>query len=65
MFPHIHTNMNHTHLEVLGEAASEEDLVVVAQVEGQEGVQVEGQGGDLEEVREAEDEGGEPLSLQA
>lgn len=65
MFPHIHTNMHHTHLEVLGVAALEEDPVVVAQVEGQEGVQVEGQGGDLEEVREAEDEAADPLCLQA
>lgn len=47
-------------LEVLGVAALEEDLVVVAQVEAQEGVQVEGQGGDLEEVREAGDEAADP-----
>lgn len=56
----IHTNMHHTDLEVLGVAALEEDLVVVAQVEGQEGVQVEDQGGDLEEVREAEVEAADP-----
>lgn len=60
MFPHNHTNMHHTHQEVLRVAALEEDLVVVAQVEGQEGVQVEGQGGDLEEAPEAEDGAADP-----
>lgn len=65
MFPHIHTNMYHTHLEVQEVASLEEDLVAVAQVEGQEGVQVEGQGGGLEEVQEAEDEAVDLWYLQA
>lgn len=56
MFPHIHNNMHHTNQEVLGVEALEGDLVVVALVGGQEGVQVEGQGGVLAEVQEAEDE---------
>lgn len=60
MFPHIHTNMHQTNREVLGVEALEGDLVVVALVGGQVGVQVEGQGDALVEVREAEDEAVDP-----
>lgn len=60
MFPHIHTNMHQTNLEVLGVEALEGDLVVVAPVGGQEGVQVEGQVDALVEVLEAEDEAEDP-----
>lgn len=52
--------MHHTNQEVLGVEALEGDLVVVDLVGGQEGVQVEGQGGVPAEVQEAEDEAMDP-----
>lgn len=52
--------MHQTNLEVLGVEALEGDLVVVAPVGGQGGVQVEGQVDALVEVLEAEDEAEDP-----
>lgn len=60
MVLHIHTNTHQTNLEVLGVEALEGDLVVVAPVGGQGGVQVEDQGDALVEVRGAEDEAADP-----